>query len=446
VTLVAAVVLLRILIPGGGANLQHSSQTSGRVHVADHIGIAYELTATGAAPSSATPKVARAVDGAEVGFSIDLLSNLASSAGSGNVLVSPSSLATALAMLELGASGTTEQGIATTLDTAGLSAGDQAAGWHALAALLATETSTGAASLKLEPELDIANALFLQEHFSALSGFVRGLSSEFQSGLWQVDFANDLAGATNAINQWTSEHTMGLIKQLFSPGALTRQTVLVLADAVYLHADWAQSFQSTTSDEPFYVASGPVEDVGFMHSAPTDSKNALTVPVAVSSVYDAVELPYAGKKLSALVVMPIGSSLRQFVSSLTPTALARIVSGLSSEGGAVDLSMPAFTLRSDYELNQTLSTMGMSQAFSPGADFSGITTQERLQVNAVEQHAYLQVTPKGTTAAAATGVGVIMSLSRPRHPIVIDHPFLFFIRDNATGAVLFESLVENPAP
>jgi len=349
-------------------------------------------------------------------------------------------------MLELGASGTTEQGIATTLDTAGLSAGDQAAGWHALAALLATETSTGAASSKLEPELDIANALFLQEHFSALPGFVRGLSSEFQSGLWQVDFANDLAGATNAINQWTSEHTMGLIRQLFSPGALTRQTVLVLADAVYLHADWAQSFQSTTSDESFYVASGAVEDVAFMHSAPTDSKNALTVPVAVSSVYDAVELPYAGKKLSALVVMPIGSSLRQFVSSLTPTALARIVSGLSSEGGAVDLSMPAFSLRSDYELNQTLSTMGMSQAFSPGADFRGITTQERLQVNAVEQHAYLQVTPKGTTAAAATGVGVIMSLSRPRHPIVIDHPFLFFIRDNATGAILFESLVENPAP
>ena len=267
VAIVAAVVLLGILIPGGGKS-QHSSQGPSRVHVTDRIGTAYELTVAGTSPRPAARRVAKAVQDAEVGFSIHLLSNLASSADSANVLVSPSSLATALAMLELGASGSTEQGIASTLDTPGLSAADQAAGWHALAALLGTETSTGAASLTQEPQLEIANALFLQQNFPVLPGFVRALSTGFQTGLWQVDFAHDLGGATDAINQWTSDHTMGLIKKLFSSGVLSPQTALVLADAVYFHADWAQSFESSTRDQPFYAAKGPAKDVPFMHSAP----------------------------------------------------------------------------------------------------------------------------------------------------------------------------------
>ncbi len=445
--LVVAAVLIGILVPGGSAPGRHfytGPPSPGPVRVAARIGSAYELTADNWKRRIATPKQARALEEAEVGFSLRLLGNLAGSAGSGNVVVSPSSLATALAMLELGAQGSTEQGIASTLDTAGLSAADQAAGWHVLAAALAAETSTGATNLRREPELDVANALFLQKRFSVLASFVGALSSNFQTGLWRVDFANDLAGATDAINQWTSEHTMGLIKQLFSPGALTPATVLVLADAVYFHADWAQSFVSRTTGEAFYPSTGAVENVPFMRSAPVDSRNALTVPVSVTPDYEAVELPYAGKKLSALVVMPIGSSLGQFVSTLTPGGLASIVGGL--EPRAVDLSMPTFTLRADDQLNSTLSAMGMSQAFGSGADLTGITPQPALYVASVEQRAYLQVTPKGTTAAAVTGINVSMSATLgDRQPIVIDHPFLFLIRDRATGAVLFESMVENPA-
>jgi serpin B len=447
VTLVVAAVLIGILVPGGSAPGRHFSTRPplpGPVRVAARIGSAYELTADNWRSRIATPKLARALQDDEIGYSISLLRTLAGSAGSGNVLVSPSSLATALAMLELGARGSTEQGIAAALDSTGLTASDQAAGWHALAAILAAETSTGAASLKQEPELDIANALFLQKQFSVLPSFVGALTSEFQTGLWRVDFAHDLPGATDAINQWTSEHTMGLIKQLFSPGALTTATVLVLADAVYFHADWAQSFESSTRGEPFYPSTGAVENVPFMRSSPVDSKHALTVPVSVTSGYDAVELPYAGRKLSALAVMPVGSSLAQFVSSLTPAGLSKIVSGLNTR--AVELSMPTFKLRADDQLKETLSTMGMSQAFGSGADFTNITAQPPLQVASVEQRAYLQVTPKGTTAAAATGVNVIMSaIAGGDRPVVLNHPFLFLIRDNTTGAILFESMIENPA-
>jgi serpin B len=444
---VLALVLAGVLIPDGSARPQQSSHRPGQIFVSDRIGSAYELAANETPAPLAPSSVRQAVENAEVGFSLDLLNNLSASNDpndSSNVLVSPSSLATALAMLELGAAGSTEQGIATTLHTAGLSAAQQAAGWHSLAALLAAETSTTGTNLKRRPELNIANALFLQEHFAVLPAFVRALTREFQTGLWEVDFQNDLTGATDAINQWTSENTKGLIKQLFSPGALTPTTVLVLADAVYFHADWVRAFESATADRPFYLATGATESVPFMSSGSARSPRPLTVPVSMTGQYTAVELPYAGKKLSALVVMPTKSSLSSFVSSLTPASLDQIVSGTSPEG--VQLSMPTFTLRSDYQLNQTLSSMGMSQAFGY-ADFSNIAPQPPLAVHTVEQHAYLQVTPKGTTAAAATGIGVIATVTRAGEPpvIVIDHPFLFLVRDDATGAILFESMVENPA-
>jgi serpin B len=388
--------------------------------------------------------VAKTVQGAEIAFSLELMNRLAVAGDSANELISPSSLATALAMLELGAKGTTERGIATALHSAGLSASEQAAGWRSLAALLAGETSTTGNDLKRVPELDIANALWVQKDINIDAGFVRALSREFRTGVWKVDFANELTAATDAINQWTSENTKGSIKQLFSPGALTPTTVLVLADAVFFHSKWACEFETSTTSLPFFLATGKSESVPFMSSAPTDSANPLTVPVATSARYVAVQLPYAGRKLSALVLMPIGTTLPSFLSSLTPALLARIVGSMAPE--SVDLSMPTFTLRADNQLNGTLSSMGMEQAFGIGADFSKIALYPPLEVHAVEQHAYLQVTPKGTTAAAATGIGVVGTVAREgAGPIVIDHPFLFLVRDNATGTIIFESMVENPA-
>ncbi len=261
---VIALVLGSIFIPGTSGPGTHPP---GRVYVADRIGSAYELTAAEAVIKAASPQVLKGVETAEVGFSLDLLDHLAGStdaSGTSNELVSPSSLATALAMLQLGAMGPTAEGIATTLSTTGLSADEQAAGWHSLAAVLAAETSTNGNDLAKVPELDIANALFLEQHFAVQPAFVRSLSSDFSTGLWQVDFKNDLARATDAINQWTSENTKGLIKRLFTPGALNQYTRLVLADAVYFHADWAHAFKSRTTEQEFHLASGATESVPFM--------------------------------------------------------------------------------------------------------------------------------------------------------------------------------------
>jgi serpin B len=427
----------------GGIVVTSRSGSPDRVVVSEHIGSAYEMSAIGERPSSPPAQVVTSVENSEVAFSLDLLSRLANSSDSGNQLVSPSSLATALAMLELGAAGSTERGIAATLRSDGLSAAQQAAGWHSLAALVAAGTATTGANAAHLPELDVANALWIQQDLAVRSAFVGALSSEFDTGVWRVNFESDLSGALNAINRWTSEHTKGLIKQLFSPGSLDIQTRLVLADAVFFHAEWAYKFPSALNSEPFHLGSGVTEAVPFMSSAPESSGKSLTAPVSVTRRYTAVELAYAGHKLSALVVMPTGRSLSSFVASLTPASLDRLVGGLSSRG--VSLSMPTFTVRSDNHLNATLSSMGMSQAFGLGADFSGIAASPPLMVQTVEQRAYLQVTPKGTTAAAATGVGVTASAVEVLQRVVVNHPFLFLVRDNATGAILFESMVENPA-
>jgi len=440
---VLALVLSLVLVPGGSAPLLNSHHRPGQIFVSARVGSAYELTANEAAAPAAPASVTRRVENAEVAFSLDLLTHLAGSSDVNNQLVSPSSLATALAMLELGASGSTEQAIAATLRTAGLSAGDQAAGWHGLAALLAAESSATGTNLAHVPQLDVANAVWLERNLAVQPAFLRSLSSEFMTGLWRVDFIQDLSGATNAINQWTSENTRGYIKQLFTPGALNIYTRLVLADAVFFRGDWVRKFLSATESEPFHLGSGGTVTVPFMISGRANSEHPLTAPVAVTHQYVAVELPYAGKSLSALVVMPTGSSLSSFVSSLTPGSLDRLVKGLLP--AAIDLSMPTFTIRSDNQLNQTLSSMGMSDAFSLSADFSRIDPNLPLYVQTVEQHAYLQVTPKGTTAAAATGIGVGTSAVEVPKPVVIDHPFLFLVRDDATGAILFESMVENPA-
>ncbi len=444
---VLALVLGSVLIPGSGApgsrlpgKTYSADHRPGQIYVAERIGSAYELTANEAPATTAPPIVVRRVGSAEVSFSLDLLKQLAGPAASDNVLVSPSSLSTALAMLELGASGSTERGIAAALRSEGLSATAQAAGWRGLAALLASETSPVGADAARLPELDVANAVWIQQNLDVRAAFVRALSSEFRTGTWRVNFADDLPGAVAAINQWTSQNTKGLIKQLFSPGTLDKTTELVLANAVFFHADWAHRFRGATGPEPFQLATGGTESVPFMSSTPA---HPLSVPFSSTERYVAVQLPYAGHKLSALVVMPTRSSLASFVSSLTPGSLGRLVRAMPVQSLA--LSMPTFTLRADNQLNQVLSSMGMSQAFGIGADFGGIAANQSLYVKAVEQHAYLQVTPRGTTAAAATGIGVVSSAYELPKFVHINRPFLFLVRDNSSGAILFESMVENPA-
>lgn len=420
----------------------------GQVYVAARIGDADELLAN-VSPGQVTPGLGeKAVAGGEAGFSLSLLDAMAGDSASSNTLVSPSSLATALAMLQLGARGATAQSIARVLGTAGLSSAEQAAGWRTLSAVLESETSRSAASLGREPELNIANALWLQRGFPVNEPFVRAETEEFGAGVWQADFAGDLSGAVAAINAWTSQHTNGLIKQLFSPGSLDASTVAVLADAVYFDAKWNQALVGPVKPASFTLADGRTETVPTMHSAPPNSTspkyihNELDVPSSVTSSYEGIELPYKGKKMSAVVLMPRSRTLPAFVQSLTPGRLTSMIHAMRQN--QVSLSMPEFSLTSDNQLVGTLGRLGMGPALSGSANYSGLSSQGGVGVGTIEQHAVLKVSPLGTQAAAATGISIATALRAVAPPVVIDHPFLFLVRDDATGTILFEAMVENP--
>jgi serpin B len=432
-TAAIVVVLAATLLPIG---LRSKTNTEATVHVAKSVGPAEQLVSV--TPTEPTPRntTSMAVARSEQQFSLSLLRQLsASGSSSANILISPSSLGTALSMLELGADGDTETQIASALGSGDLTARQQAEGWSALSAELAQAGTAHGISIQS------ANSLWLQKGLAMDPSFMSSLSRYFASGIWQVDFASDPAGAVDALNAWVAEETHGHITTLFAPGAITEQTALILANAVYFKAAWEQPFDSTATSGPFQLSNGTMATVPYLHSP---VNGPLSVSAFAGSGVDEVQLPYEGSRMAALVIMPTSESVAALSASLSPPVLTRLVSDLAPM--SLDLTMPSLALRSSYDdLIPTLQGLGIRDAFdADGADFSTMSPTP-LFVNAVAQKATLDVTPWGSEATAATGIGMESSARVSTTTMDIDHPYLFLIRDTHTGEILFEAQVVDPA-
>jgi serpin B len=383
-----------------------------------------------ASPPRAVPSgPARSPAAATAAFGLDLLGKLPP----GNAVISPDSIATALAMAGTGARGETAAQIAAALHLKDPSRFDSIGGLqHDVFAAQAA----AAAGHPSAPTLTIANGLFVQQGYALAPAFVGGLSDHFGAAPEAVDFAGDPPGATAAINSWTSAHTDGIIPKLFSE--LPAETRLVLANAVYLKAKWREAFERGAYPAPFH-RNGKTTKAKFM--AQTDEFD-----YAAGPGYQAVDLPYRGSTLSMLVVLPTeGGGVAELESRLREEGLAPVVKRLSSR--PVRLSMPRFHLRTEAELNRPLKALGMKLPFSEAADFAGITTADPLKIGQVQHVADIKVDEEGTEAAAATGLVAESSVEAPPRNLVVfdaDHPFLFFVRDDKTGAILFAGRMTNP--
>ena len=423
--LVVASVLVPIELLGGAATTGLAQEVQ-----------AHPVTAPAGGGHVALSQVTTAgsgdVAGAEQGFSLALLRELDRSDSSPNPLISPSSLAIALSMLELGARGDTRTQISQALGTGGFTPEQQATDWAALDASLAGAAKGGVT-------FNSANGLWMQQGFPLEPSFLSQLARLFSSGVWQVDFAHHPAQSVAALNQWVARQTHGHITQLFS-AALDPDTVLVLANAEYLDARWERPF-TTTSSGPFDLATGRTVTVHLMGEPETQP---LSVPVTTGPGVDAAQLPYVGGRLAALVIMPRSGSLPGFVASLTTARLQQIVSSL--EPTSVDLTLPELSLQSDNHMVPVLQGLGMNDAFDPDrADLSGISRRP-LVVTAVEQHDTLDVNPIGSVASAATGMGIsTAAVEVAPMSITFNHPFLFLVRDTQSGAILFEAQVNDPS-
>jgi serpin B len=286
--------------------------------------------------------------------------------GPGNVVLSPDSVAAALAMTGTGGVGRTAGEIARTLHLKGPTA------LAAVGDLQRAIAARQAAAAVGDPEpltLEIANGLFLQQGLPFEPAFLSGAQERFGAAPLTVDFAGDPTGALDAINRWVRERTKGLVPRILD--SLPEEMALALANAVYLDADWKYPFkQRDTRPGVFHKAAGKTT-VDFMHQT-------AGLRYGAGPGYRAVALPYRSSTLSLLVVLPVRQRLGSLQHRLDGRALVRIARGLSAR--SVILSLPRFHLNTEAELTGTLKRLGIRTAFSEAADFSRMTTAVPLKV------------------------------------------------------------------
>ena len=260
----------------------------------------------------------------------------------------------------------------------------------------------------------------------------------------------DFKGATEAsrltINQWIAQKTSNKIKDLLQPGVLDSLTKMVLTNAIYFKGDWQTPFpKEDTEDEDFHLSPARNVRAPLMHL--TEGFNYFD-----GGTFQALEIPYESGDLSMIVFLPrdIGG-LPALEKSLTASNMKQWLNQLQWND-VVILTLPKFQMTRQFGLAGTLSATGMPSAFdATTADFSGMTGKRELFISAVIHKAYISVDEKGTEAAAATAVVMRGPTAIPPRfqlppPRVFraDHPFVFLIRDNRSGGILFMGRVTDP--
>ena len=284
-----------------------------------------------------------------------------------------------------------------------------------------------------------ANRLWAQRGLDFLPRFLSLTRETSGAELAQVDFASQPGEACRAINTWTAAQTEQKIADMISADMLDPTTRLVLTDAVYFKGDWADPFHvENTKTSPFHIT--PTQDV----QVPLMYRMG-GYPYAKEDGFALLALPYRGGDLSLLVLLPDATDgLAQLEQRLTADNLNRWLSLLQHQEAQV--FMPRFRLASVIRLEDTLRSMGMTSAFAAKqADFSGMNGRHDLFLSAVIQKVFIDVNEKGTEAAAATEVEVKSAGGiGPPQVFRMDHPFLFLLRDNQVGTILFMGCVWNP--
>ena len=435
-------------------------------------GLAIAMTDVARAPAQVAD--ARTVAASINAMSVDLHQRLVTDPNlklqDKNVVFSPTSIAFALAMARAGARG----GTATEMDAV-LHA---PAGWQTLGpginaldqALNARNVSWVDGEGTKELILRLANAPFAQRDWAIERDYLDTLGSTFGAGLRLVDYAGDREAARNAINSWVNDRTAGRIPTLLTPDQVTPDTRLTLVNAIYFKAQWSAWFQEDrTQPAPFTRLDASRVSVPMM-----ERWGGRELPYARGAGWQATELDYLvdgdSPGLSMLLVIP--DDLRAFETGLTGARFEQITAAIAKERTSqagftpcpgvpadqqdagcypysLNLLMPRFSVGTRAELGLILAALGMPSAFDPAkADFSGIHGPDPLYIARVIHEANIDVDEKGTEASAATAVG--MDTGGGPSPIKditlrLDRPFLFFVRDVETGAILFMGRITDPS-
>jgi serpin B len=371
-------------------------------------------------------------------FGVDLYGRLTT--GDENLVISPWSVAVALAMTRAGAVGPTGTEMDRVLHGEDLGPGLGRLDQTLQSRVGRRENATGK---KGDVGLESADSLWGHDGITWEHPFLDGLARDFGAGMHTADYTADADGVAHQINAWTADRTHDRIKDLVPDGALDAMTRLVLVNAIWFKAPWYEAFEpEVTRPQPFRRSDGTTTDVAMMANL------SPAYGFAQGTGWRAASLPYAGNELAMAVVVPQGTTtLGDVEDGLRDGGLAQLL-GSFEEPGGVDLLLPKWEFRTQAALKKALIALGMPTAFTDSADFTGMTHDEGLEIKDALHQGFIAVDEEGTEAAAATAVVVqTTSAQISREPYVVhaDRPFLFVVYDVATRLPLFLGRVTDPA-
>lgn len=349
-----------------------------------------------------------------------------------NLFLSPYSVSSALSMTYAGAKGATEAEIGKVLFI------DRSI-HRSMAALINDINSAPTETAKVST----ANAIWPAKQEKLLNGFIGIIKNYYSGSLNRINYIAGPEKARKTINNWVEKHTEEKIKDLIPEGVLTKDTPMVLTNAVYFKSDWLDKFEAHDSlVMPFWIDKEK--------SIPTImmKRTGENVKYLRTEMAEIVELPYKDNLFSMLLILPDKQTdIVEIEKNLTHSALTEWTSLLS--GKKIRLTIPKFKMEQSFELKKALIEMGMPSAFeTQSADFSGINGKHNMYIGNVIHKTFVEVSEEGTEAAAASAV-IMMKTSMPvdQKDIVefkADRPFIFMIIENKTGAILFIGHYSHP--
>ncbi|XP_043117306.1 leukocyte elastase inhibitor-like [Puntigrus tetrazona] len=425
------------------------------------------------------------LSGANTQFSLNLFKKISEGNASKNVFYSPISISSALAMVSLGAKGNTAAqmfkvlGFTSPTEPSAATPGShqQAQKPQMLCGVkdqhepsvtqqtqkfeippqlkkcptqaVQTEEQIHSSFNKLTSELNkpgapyvlsLANRLYGEQSYQFVEKFLNDAKRYYDAGLEEVDFKKKSEAARVDINKWVEKKTQEKIKDLLPQGSIDSMTKLVLVNAIYFKGNWEKKFpKEATRDGQFRLNKTQTKPVKMMHQK---SKFPLALIPEIDS--QVLELPYVGKNLSMLIILPNKiqdetTGLQKLEKALTYEKLMEWTKPSKMLQQEVQVSLPRFKMEETYDMKSLLISMGMEDVFDgKKVNLSGMTPNNDLVVTKVIHKAYVEVNEEGTEAAAATGVVIsTMSIPLPPKTFTADHPFLFFIRHNPSNSILF---------
>ncbi|XP_008276421.1 leukocyte elastase inhibitor [Stegastes partitus] len=369
-------------------------------------------------------------------FALELLRTLSQANPSGNIFVSPLSISSALAMVYLGAKGDTAaqmaQALSFSLDT----------DVHADFQTLNADINSPSASYILK----LANRLYGENTANFLPTFLDATQKHYQADLKAVDFIGASEACRAEINSWVEQQTENKIKDLLKPGSVSPMTRLALVNAIYFKGNWMNRFdEANTQEMHFKVNQNETRPVQMMYQVKKLPYNFIP-----DHGLQILELPYVDDELSMFILLPEESEdgsdpLLKLENELTQERLDEWTNRESMDiHTEIVVHLPKFKLEEDYELNEPLAKLGMTDVFCGAkADLSGMNGQAGLFLSTVAHKAFVEVNEEGTEAAAATAGMVAFCMLREEH-FKADHPFIFFIRHNKTKSILFLGRFSSP--